>query len=82
MSPLETLFRLEIEFHQRLRTQAPGDGDAASLHTSYALQSGYNPLLHSLGPVTPTTSKPWPTASPWPGIPATCWPPATHSSIS
>ena len=51
MPPLETLFRLEIEFHRRLRTQAPGTVDASALHTSYALQSGYEPLIRSLGPV-------------------------------
>ena len=52
MSPLEKLFRLELEFHRRLRTQAPGTADAASLHTSYALQSGYDQLLRALGPIT------------------------------
>lgn len=51
MSPLEQLFRLEIELHHRLRTQAPGTGDASSVHASYALQSGYDRLLRSLGPV-------------------------------
>jgi hypothetical protein len=49
MAPLEKLYRLEIEFHRRLRTQAPGTADARALHTSYALQSGYEPLLRSLG---------------------------------
>jgi hypothetical protein len=34
MTPLETLFRLEIEFHRRLHTVAPGLIDAGSLHTS------------------------------------------------
>ena len=52
MSPLEQLFRLEVEFHRRLRTEAPGTGDAASLHTSFALQTGYEPLLRSIGPAT------------------------------
>jgi hypothetical protein len=51
MAPLEKLYRLEIEFHRRLRTQAPGTADARPLHTSYALQSGYEPLLRALGPV-------------------------------
>ena len=51
MSPLEQLFRLEIEFHHRLRTLAPGSGDASSLHTSYALQSGYEHLIRAVGPV-------------------------------
>jgi hypothetical protein len=52
MSPLETLFRLEMDFHRRLRTQAPGTADTRSLHTSYALQSGYEPLIRSLGTIT------------------------------
>ena len=43
VSPLEQLFRLEIEFHRRLRTQAPGTADASSVHTSYALQSRLRP---------------------------------------
>jgi hypothetical protein len=52
MPPLEKLFRLEIEFHRRLRTQAPGTTDAGALHTSYALQSGYEPLIRAAGRVT------------------------------
>jgi hypothetical protein len=52
MPPLEKLYRLEIEFHRRLRTQAPGTVDTTALHTSYALQSGYEPLIRALGPVT------------------------------
>ena len=51
MSPLETLFRLEIEFHRRLRTLAPGTANAASLHTSYALQSGYEHLIRAVSPI-------------------------------
>ena len=49
MSPLEQLFGLEVEFHRRLRTEAPGTGDAATIHTSYALQSGYEQLLKRVG---------------------------------
>jgi hypothetical protein len=52
MSPLEKLFRLELEFHRRLRTQAPGTADASSLHTSYALQTGYEQLIPAVGTVT------------------------------
>jgi hypothetical protein len=52
VSPLEKLFRLELEFHRRLRTQAPGTGDSRSLHTSYALQTGYEQLLPAIGIVT------------------------------
>jgi hypothetical protein len=32
MSPLEKLYRLEIEFHRRLRTEAPGPADTRALH--------------------------------------------------
>jgi hypothetical protein len=52
MPPLERLFRLEIEFHRRLRTQAPGTADTSALHTSYALQAGYEPLIGAAGAVT------------------------------
>jgi hypothetical protein len=52
MPPLERLFRLEIEFHRRLRMQAPGTEDTRALHTSYALQSGYEPLIRAVGAVT------------------------------
>jgi hypothetical protein len=52
MTPLEQLFRFEVEFHRRLRTEAPGTGDARGVHTSYALQSGYENLIRSLGTVT------------------------------
>ncbi len=54
MSPLEQLFALEVEFHRRLRTEAPGTGDASAIHTSYALQSGYEQLLKRVGCVTGT----------------------------
>src|SRR4051794_10491342 len=52
VSPLEQLFRLEIEFHRRLRTFAPGTADASSVHASYALQAGYEQLIRSIGPIT------------------------------
>ena len=52
MSPMEQLFRLEIEFHRRLRTAAPGAAEARTLHTSYALQSGYKQLIPAVGAVT------------------------------
>ena len=51
MSPLETLFRLETDFHRRLRTQAPGTADAGSVHVSYAIQFGYDQLIRSVGSV-------------------------------
>ncbi len=52
MTPLERLFRLEIEFHRRLRTEAPGTLDPRALHTSYALQSGYESLMRGTGAST------------------------------
>jgi hypothetical protein len=52
MLPLEKLFRLEVEFHRRLRALPAGMIDAGSLHASYALQTGYEPLLHAVGAVT------------------------------
>jgi hypothetical protein len=52
VSPLEQLFRLEIEFHRRLRTAAPGTADASSLHTSFALQTGYEQLIRATESVT------------------------------
>jgi hypothetical protein len=52
MTPLERLFRLEVEFHRRLRTQAPGTADARALHTSYALQAGYESLIRGAGGVS------------------------------
>ena len=36
---LEQLFSLEVEFHRRLRTEAPERSDTASLHTSYSLMT-------------------------------------------
>ena len=52
MLPLENLFRLEIEFHRRLRRLAPGTADTGGLHTSYALQAGYEQIIATIGPVT------------------------------
>jgi hypothetical protein len=52
MTPLENLLALEVEFHRRLRAESPGPGDTRALHTSYALQSGYERLIHQVGRVT------------------------------
>ena len=52
MAPLERFFVLEVEFHRRLRTVAADAAEVSALHTSYALQLGYEPLLRSLGRVT------------------------------
>jgi len=54
VSPLEKLFRLEIEFHRRVRAAGPGTIDAGSLHTSFALQTGYELLIPAIGAVTAT----------------------------
>jgi hypothetical protein len=52
VAPLEQLFILEVEFHRRLRTEAPGTVDASAVHISYALQTGYERLLRAAGRVT------------------------------
>jgi hypothetical protein len=52
MQPLEQLFRLEIEFYRKLRIHANSCADARDLHTSYALQCGYEQLLRATGAVT------------------------------
>jgi hypothetical protein len=52
MQPLEKLFRLEMEFHRRLRTQMLGYAETAGLHTSYALQSGYESLIRAIDSMT------------------------------
>jgi hypothetical protein len=52
MAPLQQLFALEIEYHRKLRCEAPGTQDATALHTSYALQAGYERLLGCVGRVT------------------------------
>jgi hypothetical protein len=52
MPPLERLFALELEYQRLLRCDAPGTPESVAPHTSYALQSGYEPLLRSVGRVT------------------------------
>jgi hypothetical protein len=52
VAPLEQLFASEIEFYRKLRAEAPGTVDATALHTSFALLSGYEPLLRRIGRVT------------------------------
>lgn len=51
-TPLERLFLSEVEYHRKLRCDAPGTADATSLHTSYALQGGYEGLILASGRVT------------------------------
>jgi hypothetical protein len=50
--PLEQLFRLEIVYYRRLRTLAPGTANTTGVHTSYALQCGYEQLINQLGTAT------------------------------
>jgi hypothetical protein len=52
VAPLERLFRLELEFFRRLRMGASSAADTPGLHTSYALQSGYEALVREVGAVT------------------------------
>jgi hypothetical protein len=52
MRPLEKLFLLEVEFYRRLRTVAPGTPDSSGVHTSYALQCGYEPIIREVGSAT------------------------------
>jgi hypothetical protein len=42
---------LEVEFHRQFRTADTHPVEALSIHTSYALQQGYEPLLRTIGPV-------------------------------
>ena len=56
MGPLEQLFALETEFFRELRCRAPTFFDAAEIHTSYALQAGYEALLRRLDELAPRRS--------------------------
>ena len=49
MKALEQLFLLEVEFHRRLRTEGLGRDGANGVHTSYALQCGYEGLVEAVG---------------------------------
>jgi hypothetical protein len=55
MSVIERLFCLEIEFHRLFRLQADNPNEAWAVHTSYALQNGYEPLLRTVGSVDDRT---------------------------
>lgn len=52
MSPLEQLFRFEVEFHGRLRDAAKSRVEGAAAHTSFALQNGYEGLIRAARGVT------------------------------
>jgi hypothetical protein len=49
MSVLDRLYRLEIEFHRQFRAEGINALGAAGVHTSYALQNNYEPLLRTVG---------------------------------
>lgn len=51
MDPFERLFLLELEFQRRLRLSAR-TLESSALHTSYALQAGYEPLMRTMADVT------------------------------
>jgi hypothetical protein len=51
MTVLDNLYSLEIEFHRRFRMEAINAVEAWSIHTSYALQHGYELLLRTVGTV-------------------------------
>jgi hypothetical protein len=53
MSVLDRLYRLEIEFHRLFRAEGVHAVEAAGIHTSFALQNGYEPLLRTIGIVAP-----------------------------
>lgn len=53
MTVLDRLYSLEIEFHRRFRVEAINAVEAWNIHTSYALQHGYEPLLRTAGTVDP-----------------------------
>lgn len=53
MTPLEELFRCEVESHMRLRTEASAArADAAAAHTSFALQNQYEELMRAAAGAT------------------------------
>ena len=82
MSPLERLFRLEIEFHRRLRTSDADPAHAPEVHTSYALQSGYEQLIRDAGTVAAADIDGLRQRLALAGIPRDVLPPPTRSSGS
>ena len=54
MSILDRLFSLEIEFYRLFRAEGIHAFEAAGVHTSYALQNQYEPLLRTVGVVDPS----------------------------
>ena len=55
MSVIEKLYSLEIEFHRLFRLQGANPAEAWAVHTSYALQNGYEVLLRTAGAVDDQT---------------------------
>jgi hypothetical protein len=54
MTALDRLYNLEIEFHRLYRAEGISPIDAAGIHTSYAMQNHYEPLLRMLGAIEPS----------------------------
>jgi hypothetical protein len=52
MKALEQLFLLEVEFHRKLRTEGLERDGGNGVHTSYALQCGYEELVRAAGAVS------------------------------
>jgi hypothetical protein len=50
---LDQLYNLESAFYRRFRATATSYVESASIHTSYALQHGYEPLLLAIVAVDP-----------------------------
>jgi hypothetical protein len=48
MSILDRLYHLEIEFHRLFRAEGINPFEAASVHTSYALQNQYESMLRTM----------------------------------
>lgn len=53
MYVLDRLYHLEIEFQRLFRVEGLNALEAAGVHTSYALQHNYEPLLRKVGMVDP-----------------------------
>jgi hypothetical protein len=78
MTAVEELFALEIEFHRKLRMSDPRPTDITGLHTSYALQAGYEQLIRDAGDVTGERLRMTGKAYCSPTTRETCSPPAPH----
>jgi hypothetical protein len=53
MSGLDRLYRFEIETHRLFRAEDVNAGESVGVHTSFAPQNPYEPLLRTNGAVNP-----------------------------